>query len=115
MRIDRYSQGIELFGSMSKNNNGGWVKFEDVLVLQDKISEVEKSNISMTNIANVVLDDKYSTEILNKNIMSKYITQIANISEEYQRLVLTISAWKSYAAVLGSLLFIESLVIFYFY
>ena len=115
MNVDRYSKGIESFWSMTKNNNGSWVKFEDVLVLQDEILKAEKQDILMDNIVSIILDNKSSDEIKNQIIIDEYRTTIANISEGYQTIILKMNEWKSRAIILGSLLFIESLTIFYFY
>ena len=115
MSVDRYSQGIELFGSLSKNENGKWVKFEDLDILQKRILELEVEMSKLDVIVGVVLDNKISEIAIYRADIARRISSIETISDECACVAVELNMWKMRSIILAALLFIESLVIFYFY
>lgn len=115
MNIDRYSQGIELFGSMSRNDNGRWVKFEDMQFVLEKITQLEQQLDVADKTLDVVFADSNIKEKAFRNNIEDLLVSISEISKDNNRLFLEKEMWVSRVTIIGALLFLESLVVFYFY
>lgn len=52
--MNRYNQGFGKFGPMEQEWNGKWVKYEDVIPLENTIKELRQQNASLDHTIDVI-------------------------------------------------------------